>query len=119
MHGPLAPEPAYFRPWRCGTPYLIWPVAPDRTQIWIHHLFPADYHDLPDFEEKLQVYCDYQALVVSEDNAMVEGMQRNMGSTRFVPGPMSPLERTVHNIINGYLNRTFGAEGVSAAVAAE
>ena len=100
------------------TPYIIWPLAPDRTEIRIHHLFPAEYHDQPDFEEKLKAYYDYQALVVSEDNAMVEGMQRNMGSTRFAPGPMSELERTVHNIINGYLGRTFGAEGV-AALAAE
>ena len=100
------------------TPYVIWPLAPDRTEIRIHHLFPAEYHDRPDFEEKLKAYYDYQALVVSEDNAMVEGMQRNMGSTRFAPGPMSELERTVHNIINGYLGRTFGAKGV-AALAAE
>ena len=50
---------------------------------------------------------------------MVEGMQRNMGSTRFVPGPMSEHEKTVHNIINGYLSRTFGEEGVQNAVAAE
>ena len=56
-------------------------------------------------------------MVISEDNAMVEGMQSNMGSTRFVPGPMSKLEMTVHNIINGYLTRTFGEDGVHAAAA--
>ena len=99
------------------TVYVIWPTAPDKTRVDIHLLFPTEHSALPDFKEKLKAYYDYQLLVVSEDNSMVEGMQRNMGSTRFVPGPMSKLELTVHNIINGYLGRTFGEDGVHAAAA--
>ena len=117
--GHLPPNLHIFGRGDAVTVYVIWPTAPDKTQVIIHHLFPAEHHELPDFKEKLKVYYDYQIMVVSEDNSMVEGMQRNMGSTRFVPGPMSEHEKTVHNIINGYLSRTFGEEGVQVAVAAE
>ena len=46
-------------------------------------------------------------MVVEEDQDMVASLQRNMGSANFVPGRMSLYETTVHNIINGYLNRMF------------
>ena len=36
---------------------------------------------------------------------MVQGMQANMRTEQFRPGPMSKLEKTVQNIINGYLDR--------------
>ena len=115
--GHLPPNMHIFGRGDSVTPYVIWPLAPDKTRICINLLFPEEVHSQPDFKEKLRAYYDFQLLVISEDNAMVEGMQRNMGSTRFVPGPMSKLEQTVHNIINGYLTRTFGEEGVHAAAA--
>jgi len=115
--GHLPPNMHIFGRGDATTPYVIWPLTPNKTRIHINILFPEELLNRPDFKEKVQSYYDFQMMVISEDNAMVEGMQSNMGSTRFVPGPMSKLELTVHNIINGYLTRTFGAEGVHAVAA--
>ena len=114
--GHLPPNLHIFGRGDAVTPFVIWPVAPGHTQIFVHHLFPEEFHSLPDFQQKLQFYYDYQIQIVSEDSDMVEGMQKNMGSKRFVPGPMSKLEETVHNVINGYLTRAFGEQGPGTIV---
>ena len=71
----------------------------------LYHLFPKDLFDKPDCAEKAQVYYDFWIQILEEDRTMVQGMQRNMRTEQFLPGPMSKLEKTVQNIINGYLDR--------------
>ena len=90
-------------------PMTIEPLAPDRTRINIYFLYPGSRFDEDGFADKIKVYHDFGALVLDEDRSMVQGMQRNMASRHFVPGPMSKLERTVHDIVNGYLERVFDA----------
>ena len=87
---------------------VLWPLGPDKTRMEWHSLFPAEHHDLPDFAEKVKDYHDLLTMVVEEDQDMVASLQRNMGSAKFVPGRMSLYETTVHNMINGYLDRMFG-----------
>ena len=88
---------------------VLWPVAPDRTRMEWYSLFPTAWHEQPEFPQKVEPYHELLAMVVAEDQDMVASLQRNMGARRFEPGPMSPYETTVHNIINGYLDRMFGA----------
>jgi phenylpropionate dioxygenase-like ring-hydroxylating dioxygenase large terminal subunit len=86
---------------------VVWPLGPDKTRMEWHSLFPTACHDLPDFADRVKDYHDLLTLVVEEDQDMVASLQRNMGSANFMPGRMSLYETTVHNIINGYLNRMF------------
>ena len=88
---------------------VIWPLAPGKTRMEWHSLFPAAWHEQPDFADKVKPYHDLLTMVVAEDQDMVASLQRNMGARRFEPGPMSLYETTVYNIINGYLGRMFGA----------
>ena len=80
-------------------------MSPDRTRCTVYHLFPKECFDEPGFAEKAQIYYDFWIDILEEDRDMVQGLQRNMRTVQFSPGPMSKLERTVQNIINGYLNR--------------
>jgi choline monooxygenase len=92
---------------RCDhiSPLIVEPLGVDRTRMTLYHLFPKDLFDKPDFAEKAQVYYDFWIQILEEDRTMVQGMQRNMRTEQFLPGPMSKLEKTVQNIINGYLDR--------------
>ena len=67
----------------------------------------------PDFLEKAQVYHDYLHLALSEDREMVASLQNGVGSTRFVPGRMSVLEKGIHHVLNGYLDRIFDGKEVT------
>ena len=86
---------------------VLWPLGPGKTRMEWHSLFPNACHDLPDFDAKVKDYHDLLTMVVEEDQDMVASLQRNMGSRKFVPGRMSLYETTVHNMINGYLDRMF------------
>jgi hypothetical protein len=86
-------------------PFVIWPLSADRTRVAIHLLFPLQVFRTDRFDEKIGVYREFQIAVVEEDRAMVEGMQKNLSSPLFRPGPMSRFERPVHHIIDAYLKR--------------
>ena len=107
--GYLTPHLHMFGRCDMSLPMTIEPLAPDRTRINIYFLYPGSRFDEDGFADKIKVYHDFGALVLDEDRSMVQGMQRNMASRHFVPGPMSKLERTVHDIVNGYLERVFDA----------
>ena len=105
--GFLAPQFHMFGRYDSAIPMTIEPLAPDKTRIKVFYLFPKVWFDEAGFAENAKIYRDFGKLVLDEDRSMVQGMQRNMGSWQFRPGPMSKLERTVHNIINGYLDQVF------------
>jgi Rieske 2Fe-2S family protein len=93
-------------------PLLIWPLAPDATRMIVYNLFPREFAAEPDFAERAQVYHDYLHLSLAEDREMVASLQNGVGSTRFVPGRMSFLEKGIHHVLNAYLERIFdGKEG--------
>ena len=92
---------------RCDeiSPLIVEPLGPDRTRCTLYHLFPKQRFEAPDFAEKARIYYDFWIEILEEDRDMVQALQRNMRSVQFRPGPMSKLERTVQNIMNGYLDR--------------
>jgi Rieske 2Fe-2S family protein len=92
-------------------PLVIWPLAPAATRLIAYNLYPQGWAQEPDFAEKIRVYHDYLDLALSEDREMVASLQNGVGSSRFVPGRMSFLEKGIHHVLNAYLDRVFdGAE---------
>jgi Rieske 2Fe-2S family protein len=88
-------------------PLVMWPVTPTTSRTIVYNLFPAEFAAAPDFKERVQVYHDYLAFVLSEDRDMVASLQRAMASSLFVPGRMSFLEKGIHHVLNAYLDRMF------------
>lgn len=107
--GYRAPNLTFFGRIDCIRPMVAWPISEARTQVIIYHLFPEEFFDRRDFEDILQIYYDYQILVLEEDRVMIESMQRAMNSPAYEPGRMSTLEKPMHNFLNGYLNRLYGS----------
>ena len=86
-------------------PMVIWPLAPDKTQIIVYHVFPAEHFSQPDFEEKAGVYHNFLDAVLEEDREMVNSLQRGMNTKMFEPGPLSRMEVNLHSLLNYYLDR--------------
>ena len=106
--GFMAPNLTFFGRIDCIRPMVAWPIGESHTQVVIYHLFPEEFFDRPDFNDLLQIYRDYQILVLEEDRMMIESMQRAMTSPAYEPGRMSTLEKPMHNFLNGYFNRLYG-----------
>ena len=106
--GYRAPNLTFFGRIDCIRPMVAWPISEARTQVIIYHLFPEEFFDRSDFANILQVYYDYQILVLEEDRVMIESMQKAMNSPAYKPGRMSTLEKPMHNFLNGYLDRLYG-----------
>ena len=88
-------------------PMVSWPLTPTTTRLVIYHMFGPENFDDPDFEAKVRKYHDFMVQVVDEDTEMIESLQRGAQSKLFKPGPMSAMEKGIHNMINGYLERLF------------
>ena len=82
-------------------------MTPTTTRLVIYHMFGPENFDDPDFEAKVRKYHDFMVQVVDEDTEMIESLQRGAQSKLFKPGPMSAMEKGIHNMINGYLERLF------------
>ena len=91
-------------------PVVQWPISPTRTRVILYQLFPAGAFAQPDFGPRSEPYRDYMITIVEEDRAMIESLQNAMNTTLFRPGPMSHLERGIHNVITYYLDRMFGPQ---------
>lgn len=105
--GFMGPNFTLFGRCDCVRNFVVWPLGPDKCHVVIYHLFPEEFFERPDFEEQMKVYRDYQLVVLEEDRAMIHSLQRAMGARLMRPGPMSKLERPIHNYINGQLDRIF------------
>ena len=106
--GILAPNLQMFA--RCDDvqPFVIWPLAPDKSRVIVYTLMPEKNFDDPEFDRKLKDYVDFMVQVVGEDEGMVRSLQNGVGSRSFEPGPMSYLETSIHHLIKHNLERTFG-----------
>ncbi len=113
--GFLPPNLTIFGRIDCVRPMVAWPLSESRCRVLIYHLFPEEFFDRPDFEETLEVYRDYQVLVLEEDRSMVESMQQAMSSRAYRPGRFSTLEKPIHHYINGHLDRVLGDAGKGEA----
>ncbi len=106
--GILAPNLQMFA--RCDDvqPFVIWPLAPDKTRVIVYTLMPEKNFQDPEFDRKLKDYVDFMVRVVGEDEGMVCSLQNGIASRSFEPGPMSYLETSIHHLIKYNLERTFG-----------
>ena len=99
----LPPNTAWFPRFDCVALNTNWPIAPDKCQTITYQLFPEEHFYSADFAGKVKQYADFYKLVLSEDNDMIESLQRGMKSRYYVPGPVSSFEAGVmgtvkHNI---------------------
>lgn len=92
--------------------FVVWPLSESRSQIVSYHLFPEEVFELPDVEERLKVYHDYQKVILEEDRSMIESMQKAMGARGYVPGRMSIQEKPIHHYLNSYVHRVFSIKPV-------
>ena len=106
--GILSPNLQMFA--RCDDvqPFVIWPLAPNKTRVIVYTLMPERNFADPEFDRKLKDYVDFMVQVVGEDEGMVRSLQNGVGSRSFEPGPMSYLETSIHHLIKHNLERTFG-----------
>jgi phenylpropionate dioxygenase-like ring-hydroxylating dioxygenase large terminal subunit len=96
-------------------PITYFPLGPDKTEVSVYTLFPAVHFARPDFEANAQIYRDFIRVVIEEDRAMLDSLQRGLKSRRFVPGPTVALEMPIHHMLNRYLDRMFGGASKRSA----
>ena len=84
-----------------------WPLGPNRCQVIMYSLFPEEYFERPDFAEKAEVYHQYLTRVLNEDREMVKSLQHAMEIQTYVPGRLATLEKAIHHVLNGALDRLF------------
>ena len=82
-----------------------WPITVDRAAADIHVMFPAEFHERPDFEDKLDDYKKCFELVIEEDRGMITALQKGFSSQGFEPGPMSRFEHAVQHLIQYNLDK--------------
>ncbi len=87
---------------------LVWPVAPNRTEIVQYMTFPAEFFEWPGFWERTEPFMDRIVKILEQDRPMITSLQRAMTSQGFAPGRMSSNELLVYNYVNDYLARLFG-----------
>ena len=102
------PNLTFFGRIDCIRPMVAWPIDEANTKVIVYQLFPEEFFERPDFDDLMQIYRDYQILVLEEDRLMIESMQLAMNSNAYRPGRMSTLEKGIHNFLNGYLDRVAG-----------
>ncbi len=90
--------------------FITWPVTETTSQMIVYNLFPKEFHDEPEFRERVNVYDDFIRLFLAEDATMLTSLQKAMESRNYVPGRLSTLEVGIHHVLNDYLNRMFGPQ---------
>jgi Rieske 2Fe-2S family protein len=103
--GLLPPNFSFFARIDTIHPQICWPLSPTRTRAIVYTLLPRVYFDQPQFQERVKPYQDYQNTVLAEDRAMLESVQNGIASRAYRPGRMAHIERGVHHVINGYIDR--------------
>jgi Rieske 2Fe-2S family protein len=106
--GYLPPNLTIFGRIDCVKIMCAWPTGFDSCHIEIHLLMPAQFFADPEFEKKLQVYVDYQAVIYEEDRTMIESMQKAMALPQYQPGRLSTMEKPIHHFLSRYTERMFG-----------
>lgn len=86
---------------------VSWPLAPGRCQSILYCLFPEEFFSDPVFTEKIETYQKFTHQVTNEDREMVRSLQRAMSVRGYAPGQLARLEKPIHHVINGLLDRIF------------
>jgi len=96
-------------------PMVCYPLGPEKVQVTTWTQFPAEYFELPAFQERGKVYADFIRLVLQEDADMVASLQNGVHARAFEPGPTVHLEKAIHNTLGYWIDRLFGEEEIQAA----
>ena len=88
---------------------VYWPTSLTTHRMSIYVLFPEEFFGRPNFEEVIERYRRISIETIEEDREMVQSLQRAMASRGFEPGPLSHVEKPIHNVFGYYLERMFGA----------
>ncbi|WP_176598974.1 MULTISPECIES: aromatic ring-hydroxylating oxygenase subunit alpha [Sphingobium] len=83
----------------------IWPDSVDKCHLTAYLLFPEEVINLPNFEADVQTHIKYVHDIAAEDILAVESLQAATLSANYRGGPMVPLEKSIHDVINDYLGR--------------
>ncbi len=86
-----------------------WPLGVDKTRLYAYLLFPKACLNHPEFASRIKQYTDTETRVFEEDRALVQSLQRGVASRMFQPGRLCRMEEPIHNVINNYSERMFGA----------
>ncbi|MGD9942305.1 MAG: aromatic ring-hydroxylating dioxygenase subunit alpha [Burkholderiaceae bacterium] len=89
-------------------PIIMWPLGPSRVRITCYMLWPAEWHALPDFRERVAPYNEFTMAVLKEDASVMESLHDAASSPRYEPGRLSRLELGVYNLINYNVDRVMG-----------
>lgn len=114
-HGFMMPNLTIFGRIDCVRPFVAWPLGPHKCEVLVYHLFPEEFFEKPEFQEKIEIYRQYQLKVLNEDSSMMESMQRAMALDTYRPGRMSTLEKPMHHYLNEYNRRILGTDATGAA----
>ena len=85
----------------------LWPLAPDKCRVILYCLFPETYFVDPGFAEKVAIYRDFIHQIPGEDSDIVRSLQHAMTTQSYRPGRLAALERPIHHVINGRMDRLF------------
>ncbi len=95
----LPPNVAWFPRFDFVALQTNWPNSPESSSTVTYHLFPEEYFEQPDFQEKANAYKDFYIAILGEDVEMIKSLQRGMRSRYYSPGPVSPFEAGVMGTI--------------------
>ena len=87
-----------------------WPTRPQLCHVIMYSLFPVEWFDDPDHEEKADVYHRFLQSVLEEDRDMVNSRQHTMTIKGYEPGRLAWLEGPLHHVANGILDRLFDGD---------
>jgi phenylpropionate dioxygenase-like ring-hydroxylating dioxygenase large terminal subunit len=107
MH--INPNIMLFCRWDSIFIWIAWPIDADRTRVIFYTLFHKDHFTAPDLKERLKVYADFEQLVASEDNEMVQSLQQGFKTRAYRPGPLSQYEDSIHHMLKYYLDHVLDA----------
>jgi phenylpropionate dioxygenase-like ring-hydroxylating dioxygenase large terminal subunit len=89
-------------------PFIFYPIGVNRCRITCYMLWPAEWHTLPDFRERVAPYNAFTRAVIDEDLSVMESQHDAATSKRYEPGRMSRLELGVYNLLNYDVDRALG-----------
>ena len=84
-----------------------WPTGPSSCHVIMYSLFPVEWFDDPDYDEKANIYHTFLKEVLEEDRDMVASLQHAMTIKQYKPGRMAWLEGPLHHVSKGIVDRLF------------
>ena len=87
-----------------------WPTGPASCHVIMYSLFPIEWFDDPNFDEKAETYHTFLHEVIEEDRDMVGSLQHAMTIKGYEPGRMAWLEQPLHHVSKGIVERLFNGK---------